>query len=103
MDSRSIRVRRRIRTKFLALLIQGEVARREQKKFTLRQRRATFRSTKTLDQFDFECLPKLNRALVHDLATGRYLSELLPCSSSVRSASARAISPRRSVTRWINI
>lgn len=44
-------------TEFLALLIQDEVARREQKKFDLRLRRATFRATKTLDQFDFERLP----------------------------------------------
>lgn len=50
---------------FLALLIEDEVARREQKKFTCRLRRAAFRSNKTLDQFDFDRLPQLNRALVH--------------------------------------
>lgn len=65
-------------TEFLSLLIHDEVARREQKKFTLRLRRASFRATKTLEQFDFDRLPKLNRALVHDLATGRYLSERAP-------------------------
>ena len=65
-------------TEFLALLIQDEVARREQKKFALRLRRAAFRTTKTLDQFDFERLPNVNRALVHDLATGRYLAEHAP-------------------------
>jgi DNA replication protein DnaC len=65
-------------TEFLSLLIQDEVARREQKKFTLRLRRANFRTTKTLEQFDFDRLPKLNRALVHDLATGRYLGERAP-------------------------
>ncbi|MBI2314322.1 MAG: ATP-binding protein [Betaproteobacteria bacterium] len=65
-------------TEFLALLIQDEVARREQKKFALRLRRAAFRATKTLDQFDFERLPNVNRALVHDLATGRYLAERAP-------------------------
>jgi DNA replication protein DnaC len=65
-------------TEFLALLIQDEVARREQKKFSARLRRAAFRATKTLDQFDFERLPQLNRALVHDLATGRYLTEKAP-------------------------
>lgn len=65
-------------TEFLSLLVQDEVARREQKKFTLRLRRAAFRANKTLDQFDFERLPKLNRTLVHDLATGRYLSERAP-------------------------
>jgi DNA replication protein DnaC len=65
-------------TEFLALLISDEVARREQKKFSLRLRRAQFRTTKTLEQFDFERLPQLNRALVHDLATGRYLDERAP-------------------------
>ena len=65
-------------TEFLALLIQDEVARREQKKFALRLRRAAFRATKTLEQFDFERLPKLNRALVHELATGRYIAERAP-------------------------
>jgi DNA replication protein DnaC len=65
-------------TEFLALLVGDEVARREQKKFSLRLRRAQFRTTKTLEQFDFERLPQLNRALVHDLATGRYLHEKAP-------------------------
>lgn len=65
-------------TEFLALLIGDEVARREQKKFALRLRRAAFRATKTLEQFDFERLPHLNRSLVHDLATGRYLTERAP-------------------------
>ncbi len=65
-------------TEFLSLLIEDEVARREQKKFQMRLRRATFRTTKTLEQFDFERLPKLNRTLVHELATGRYLTERAP-------------------------
>jgi len=65
-------------TEFLSLLIGDEVARREQKKFQTRLRRASFRATKTLEQFDFERLPKLNRALVHELATGRYLAERVP-------------------------
>jgi DNA replication protein DnaC len=65
-------------TEFLALLVEDEVARREQKKFTTRLRRAAFRSSKTLEQFDFERLPELNRALVHELATGRYLEEKSP-------------------------
>jgi DNA replication protein DnaC len=65
-------------TEFLALLIQDEVARREQKKFALRLRRAAFRASKTLDQFDFERLPQLNRTVVHELATGRYLSDRVP-------------------------
>ncbi len=65
-------------TEFLALLIGDEIARREQKKFGTRLRRAQFRTTKTLEQFDFTQLPQLNRALVHDLATGRYVQECAP-------------------------
>jgi DNA replication protein DnaC len=65
-------------TEFLAMLISDEVARRENKKFSMRLRRAQFRASKTLEQFDFDRLPKLNRALVHDLATGRYLHEKAP-------------------------
>ena len=65
-------------TEFLALLIHDEVARRDHKKFELRLRRAAFRAGKTLDGFDFSRLPNLNRALVHDLATGRYLAEKAP-------------------------
>lgn len=62
-------------TEFLNLLIQDEVARREQKKLALRLRRANFRTHKTLEAFDFERLPSLNRALIHDLATCRFVEE----------------------------
>ncbi len=65
-------------TEFLALLIQDEVARREQKKFSTRLRRASFRAQKTLDAFDFDRLPGVNRSLIADLATGRYLDEKAP-------------------------
>ncbi len=83
LDSLESRNRQAIESKlaytdFLAMLIGDEVARREQKKFSMRLRRAQFRTTKTLEQFDFDRLPKLNRALVHDLATGRYLRERAP-------------------------
>jgi len=62
-------------TDFLALLIQDEVARREQKKLNLRLRRANFRSQKTLEQFDFGFNPSINRALIQELATGRFIEE----------------------------
>ena len=65
-------------TEFLALLVQDELARREQKKFATRLRRAAFRATKTLEGFEFDRLPSTNRALVHDLATGRYIHEKAP-------------------------
>ncbi len=62
-------------TEFLSLLIHDEVARREQKKLDLRMRRANFRNQKTLEGFDFDRLPGLNRAAVHDLATCRFIDE----------------------------
>ena len=60
---------------FLARLVADEVARREQKKFHLRLRRAGFRSTKTLEQFDFAASPGLHAALVQELASCRFVDE----------------------------
>lgn len=65
-------------TDFLALLVQDEVARRDQKRFAARVRRAGFRSHKTLEQFDFDFNPALNRALIQDLATTRFVAERAP-------------------------
>lgn len=65
-------------TEFLAMLVGDEVARRENKKFDMRLRRAQFRTTKTLEQFDFGRVPGLNRALINDLAAGRYIHENAP-------------------------
>ena len=62
-------------TEFLAMLLHDEVARRDQKKFGAGIARAGFALGKTLETFDFDRLPKLNRAHVHDLATGRYIDE----------------------------
>lgn len=62
-------------TDFLALLVQDEVARRDQKKFDLRVRRAGFRSSKTLEAFDFDFNPKVPRQLILDLGTCRFLEE----------------------------
>jgi DNA replication protein DnaC len=83
LDSLEVRNRQAIEgqlayTEFLAMLIGDEVARRENKKFSMRLRRAQFRTTKTLEQFDFARLPKLNRQLLHELASGRYLQEKAP-------------------------
>ncbi len=62
-------------TEFLALVIQDEVARREQNKFTTRVRRAGFRGEKTLEGFDFAFNPHIDQAYLKDLATGRYIAE----------------------------
>ena len=83
-------------TDFLSLLVHDEAARRDQKKQGLRLRRANFRSQKTLEGFDFDRLPGLNRALVHDLATGRFVEEKVavlvvgPCGTG-KSHLAQAI------------
>ena len=52
--------------------------------------RAQLRTSKTLEQFDLGRLPKLNRALVHDLATGRCLHERAPVLLAGPAASASA-------------
>ena len=62
-------------TEFLALVVQDEVARRDQKKFASRVRRAGFRGEKTLEGFDFSKHPKLNQELIRDLATCRFIEE----------------------------
>ena len=83
-------------TEFLSLLISDEIARREQKKFALRLRRAAFRSHKTLDQFDFAFNPKINSALIQELITGRFIEEKVavlivgPCGTG-KSHIAQAI------------
>jgi DNA replication protein DnaC len=80
LDSLAVRNREAIEgklsyTEFLALVIQDEVARREQKKFAARVRRAGFRGEKTLEGFDFSLHPQLNQALIRDLATGCFIEE----------------------------
>ena len=62
-------------TDFLALLIADEVARREHKKFNLRIRRAGFRSSKTLEQFDFDFNPAIDQTLITELASCRFVVE----------------------------
>ena len=80
MDSLAQRNREAIESKlayteFLALVVQDEVARRDQKKFASRVRRAGFRGEKTLEGFDFSKHPKLNQELIRDLATCRFIEE----------------------------
>ena len=60
---------------FLALLVQDEVARREQKKYAMRIRRAGFRNNKTLESFDLDFIPSLNRAQLKELASCSFIEE----------------------------
>jgi DNA replication protein DnaC len=80
LDSLEVRNRQAVDQKlshldFLALLVQDEVARREQRKFAMRQRRSGMGSQKTLEGFDFAFNPAISQAQVMDLATCRFLDE----------------------------
>jgi DNA replication protein DnaC len=65
-------------TDFLALLIQDEVARRDQRQFGQRLRKAQVSGDKTLERFDYAHSPSVNRALIAELATCRFIAEHAP-------------------------
>jgi DNA replication protein DnaC len=65
-------------TEFLALLIQDEVARRDQRQFGQRLRKAQVSGDKTLERFDYAHSPSVNRALIAELATCRFIAEHAP-------------------------
>ena len=60
---------------FLARLLEDEVERRAQKQLGLRVRRATLNTTKTLETFDFQFNPTINRQHILALAAGDYVRE----------------------------
>lgn len=60
---------------FLSRLLEDEVARRDQKQLALRLRRATINTTKTLEAFDFNFNPTINRQKILDLASGDYIRQ----------------------------
>lgn len=80
MDSIESRNRLAIENKmsymdFLATIITDEIARRNQKKLASALRRANFRNQKTLEEFDFGFNPNINRSLIMELASCRFISE----------------------------
>jgi DNA replication protein DnaC len=83
LDSLDARNRQAIESKlaytdFLALLIQDEVARRNQRQFDQRTRKSQVCSDKTLERFDLAENPTLDRAYIADLATCRFVAEKAP-------------------------
>jgi len=60
---------------FLATIVQDEIARRNQKRLASAVRRANFRNQKTLEEFDFTFNPGINRALIVELASCRFMAE----------------------------
>ena len=61
---------------FLSRLVQDELLRRQDRLLERRVKQAGFRDVgKRLDTFDFDFNKKMNRALVFELATGRWITE----------------------------
>jgi DNA replication protein DnaC len=60
----------------VATLVTDELLRRQDRRFARRHKQARFRDPdRSLDSFDFDFNKKLNRALVHDLATARFIAQ----------------------------
>lgn len=60
----------------LSTLVSDELLRRQDRLFERRTKLASFRDHgKTLDNFDFNFNPKMNRALVYELATARFVAQ----------------------------
>jgi DNA replication protein DnaC len=83
LDSLEARNRQAIESKlaytdFLAVLIQDEVARRDQRQFAQRLRKAQVLNDKTLERFDFNHSLTLNHTAIADLATCRFVTEHAP-------------------------
>jgi len=61
---------------FLSTLVQDELLRRQDRLLERRIKQAGFRDRgKTLDAFDFDFNKKMNRRLVFELATGRFVTQ----------------------------
>ena len=61
---------------FLSTLVGDELLRRQDRLLDRRLKQAGFRDVgKTLDAFDFDFNKKLNRRLVFELATGRFVTQ----------------------------
>ncbi len=63
---------------FLALLLQDEILGRENNKLKARIKRANIRCDKTLENFDFDFNPKVNRAQIQELASCRFIEDKTP-------------------------
>jgi DNA replication protein DnaC len=60
----------------VAILVSDELQRREDRLFMRRHAQARFRDPdRSLDRFDFDFNKKMNRALIHELATARFVAQ----------------------------
>lgn len=61
---------------FLSVLVGDELVRRQDRLLARRHKEAAFRDVgRTLDSFDFNFNKKMNRKLVFELATARFVSQ----------------------------
>ncbi len=60
---------------FLELVLQDELAVRNERLIARRVKAAGFREQKTLDDFDWQFNPSIKRKAIFDLATGRFIRE----------------------------
>lgn len=60
---------------FLELILQDELAVRDERLIQRRTKAAAFREVKTLDQFDFSFNPSINKRQIYELATCRFIRE----------------------------
>lgn len=60
---------------FLSRLLEDETERRAQKQLSMRLRRSTLNATKTIEGFDFQFNPNLNRQQILQLAACEYIRE----------------------------
>jgi DNA replication protein DnaC len=63
---------------YLLALVEYEIAQRERNQQAQRIKSARFPVLKDLTNFDFSCLPTLNKQLVLDLARGEYIQKAEP-------------------------
>ena len=61
---------------FLELILQDELAVRQERQIDRRVKAAGFRELKPLDDFDFAFNPSIKRAQVYDLSTCRFIREM---------------------------
>jgi DNA replication protein DnaC len=60
----------------VSMLVSDELLRRQDRLLERRHKQARFRDPdRSLDAFDFDFNKKMNRALIHELATGRFITQ----------------------------
>ena len=84
----------------VSLLVSDELVRRQDRLLERRHKQAGFRDPdRSLDTFDFDFNKKMNRALIHELATGRSSRSARTRSSSGHQGRGRATWRKPAVAR----